>query len=186
MIDVGGLKKGITIELDNQLYTIVEWNHIKVANGAAQVRLRLKDIKNGHNIEKTFQATKKFNQVRLDRSHASYLYSDDNMHYFMDSESFEQTVLSSDQLGDALDYLKENLELDILKYGEKTLGVELPIAVELVVAETGPSYKGDTAQGGSKPATLETGLTINVPLFINIGDKISIDTRTGSYIERVS
>ena len=185
MISTSELKKGIAIELDGQLYTIIDWQHIKTGRGSAQVRLKLRNIRAEHTIERTFQAGERFNQVRIERRMASYLYSDNDLHYFMDRETFEQTILSTVQLGDALNYLKEGQELEVLKYGDEAIGAELPVSVKLVVAETGPSFKGDTAQGGSKPATMDTGLVVQVPLFVNNGDVISVDTRNGSYLERV-
>ncbi len=184
MIDAGDLKKGIAIELDGVLYQIIDWQHIKVARGSAQVRLKLRDIKGGHTIERTFSAGDKFNQVRLEQKSAQYLYQDGNLYYFMDNESFEQTPLTSEQLGDALNYLKEGTTVTISRHGDDAIGIEMPITVELVVTETGPSYKGDTSQAGTKPAVLETGVTIQVPYFISTGDTIRVDTRNGSYVER--
>jgi len=186
MITTSNLKKGISIELDGGLYTIIDWEHIKTGRGSAQVRLKLKDLRAGHTIEKTFQAGSKFNQARIERRRSSYLYSDGDLYYFMDSETFDQTMINSDALGDAISYLKEGQELEVLMYGNETMGVELPTSVQLAIAETGPSFKGDTAQGGNKPATLETGLIVQVPMFLNNDDIISVDTRTGTYIERVS
>jgi elongation factor P len=186
MITTGDLKKGITIELDNGLYTIIDWEHIKTGRGSAQVRLRLKDLRAGHTIERTFQAGSKFSQARIERRRSSYLYSDGDFYYFMDTETFDQTMINTDILGDIISFLKDGQEVEVLKHGDETIGVELPTSVQLVIGETGPSFKGDTAQGGNKPATLETGLIVQVPLFLNNGDIISVDTRTGSYIERVS
>lgn len=185
MISTGELKKGITIELDGALYQILDWQHIKMGRGSAQVRLKLRDIRAGHTIERTFQAGEKFSRARLDRRAVQFLYSEGALHYFMDSESFEQTVLSRDQLGDALNYLKEGASLELLTYKDEAISVELPNSVELEVVETGPGFKGDTATAGNKPAKLETGITIQVPLFINNGDIVRVDTRTGEYLERV-
>ncbi len=184
MIDAGDVRKGIAIELDDVLYTVVDFQHIKVARGSAQIRLRLKDIRAGHNIERTFQATERFNQIRLEQRQAQYLYKDDDLYYFMDTESFEQTPLSGEQLGDALDYLKEEMMVQLSKNGEDAIGIELPITVALEVTDTGPSFKGDTSSGGTKPAVLETGITVGVPFFINNGDVIKVDTRNGNYVER--
>ena len=184
MIDAGELKKGITIELDGQLYTILDFQHIKIGRGSAQIRLRLRDVRAGHTIERTFQAGEKFNRVRLEQRSAQYLYQDGNLYYFMDNETFEQTPLNVDQLGDALNYLKEEMSVMISRHGDEAIGVELPITVELAIAETGPSFKGDTSSAGTKPAVLETGITIQVPFFINTGDIVRVDTRNGSYIER--
>jgi len=186
MISTGELKKGITIELEGELYQIIDWQHIKMGRGSAQVRLKLRDIRGGHNIERTFQAGEKFPRARLDRHAVQFLYSEGDLYYFMDSESFEQTVLSRDQLGDAIHYLKEGMSLDILTYKDEPISVELPNSVELEVMETGPGFKGDTATAGNKPAKLETGITIQVPIFVNNGDIVRVDTRTGGYLERVS
>ena len=184
MIDAGELKKGITIELDGQLFTILDFQHIKIGRGSAQIRLRLRDVRAGHTIERTFQAGEKFNRVRLEQRSAQYLYQDGDLYYFMDNETFEQTPLAAEQLGDALNYLKEEMSVMISRHGDEAIGVELPITVELAIAETGPSFKGDTSSAGTKPAVLETGITIQVPFFINTGDIVRVDTRNGSYIER--
>lgn len=184
IISAGELKKGITIELEGQLYRITDYQHIKIGRGSAQVRLRLHDILAGHTIERTFQASEKFNQAHLEQHTAQYLYQDNNLYYFMDNESFEQIPLTAEQLGEALNYLKEGMEVTIVNYKDKPLGVELPTAVELRVTETGPGFKGNTATAGTKPATLETGAAIQVPMFINTGDIIKIDTRSGKYLER--
>ena len=185
MIDATEARKGITIELDGQLYNILDYQHIKMGRGSAQVKLRLRDIRAGHTIERTFQAGDRFERVRLDQRPAQYLYRDDDLYYFMDTQSFEQTPLTSQQLGNALNYIKEGMTLTISRYGDEAIGVDLPITVELLVAETGPSFKGDTSQAGTKPAVLETGVTIQIPFFINTGDMVRVDTRTGSYVERV-
>jgi elongation factor P len=186
MIDSGELKKGITIELDDKLYQVLDYQHIKMGRGSAQVRLKLRDIRSGHTIERSFQASEKFSRARLDSRTMQYLYNDGNAYYFMDQETFEQIPLDFSQLGDALNYLKEGMSLDVSSYKGEVVGVELPITVELEVAETGPGFKGDTATAGNKPAKLETGLTIQVPMFINTGDIIKVDTRTGTYLERVN
>ena len=186
MIDTGDLKKGITIELEGELYTIVDWQHIKMGRGSAQVRLKLRDIRKGHTIERTFQAGEKFTRARLDRRAVQFLYSDGQLYYFMDSETFEQSTLDAERLGDGLNYLKEGMSLEILSYKDKPISVELPNSVELEVVETGPGFKGNTATAGNKPAKLETGITIQVPLFVNNGDIVRVDTRTGEYLERVS
>jgi len=186
MISTSDLKKGLVIELEGGLYQILDWQHIKVGRGTAQVRLKLRDIRAGHTIERTFQAGEKFNRARLDRHAIQFLYSDGDLYYFMDSESFEQTVLNREQLGDTINYLKEGMSLDILTYKDEPINVELPNSVELQVVETGPGFKGNTATAGNKPAKLETGITIQVPLFVNNGDILRVDTRTGQYLERVS
>ena len=184
MITSGGLRKGITIELEGQLYQVLEYQHIKMKR-TALVRLKLRDIRGGHTIERTFQATEKFTRARLDYRSMQYLYNEGNLYYFMDEESFEQVSLDGKQLGDAISYLKEGMSLQISSYKGELVGVEMPITVELEVVDTDPGFKGDTATGGNKPAKLESGITIQVPLFINKGDIIKVDTRSGSYLERV-
>ncbi|MBM2826863.1 MAG: efp [Dehalococcoidia bacterium] len=186
MISTNELRKGISLEMDGTLYQVLEYHHIKTGRGSAQVRLRLRDVKGGHIIEKTVQAGERFTRARMERRQVQYLYQDEDLYYFMDQSSYEQTALDSVQLGDALSYLKENLTLDLLIYNSEPIGVEMPLSVELTITETGPSFKGDTAQGGTKAATLETGLLVQVPLFLNNGDVVKVDTRTGEYLERVS
>jgi len=186
MIDSGELRKGITIEMEEKLYQVLDYQHIKMGRGSAQVRLKLRDIRSGHTIERTFQASEKFTRARLDSRTMQYLYKDGDSYYFMDEETFEQMPIDASQLGDSINYLKEGMSLEISSYKGEVIDVELPVAVELQVIETGPGFKGDTATAGNKPAKLETGITIQVPLFINNGDTIKIDTRTGDYLERVS
>lgn len=185
MIDAGELKKGITIMLDGQLYQVLDYNHIKMGRGSAQIRIRLRDVKAGHTIEKSFQASEKFAKVFLERRPVQFLYSDSDLFNFMDSETYEQFTVDKALMGDALNYLKENMNLEIVIHKGTPIGVELPVSVELAIAETGPGFKGNTASAGGKPAKLETGLTIQVPFFINTGDVIKVDTRTGVYLERV-
>ena len=184
MISTGDLKKGITIELDGGLYQIMDWQHIKIGRGSAQVRLKLRDIRGGHTIERTFQSGEKFPRARLDRHTVQYLYNDESLYYFMDAETFEQSMLNREQLGDAVNYLKDGMTLDILYYKDEPISVELPNSVELEVMETEPGFKGDTATNLNKPAKLETGITIQVPLFVDAGQVIRVDTRTGLYLER--
>jgi elongation factor P len=186
MISTGDLKKGIAIELEGTLYTIVDYAHIKMGRGSAQVRLKLRDVKAGHIIERTFQAGEKFPRARLLRLSAQYLYAEGDVHHFMNTETYDQIALNTDQLGDAHHYLRENAICEVLIHGDQPIGVELPAAVELAVAQTDPWVRGDTAQGGTKPARMETGIMVNVPLFINSGDMIKVDTRSGQYLERVS
>ncbi|MDP2659917.1 MAG: elongation factor P [Dehalococcoidia bacterium] len=185
MITTGELKKGISIELDGELFTILDYQHLKLGRGSAQVRIKLRDVRGGHTIERTFQAGDRFPRAYLDRNTVQYLYSDGELYHFMNVENFEQSALTKEQVGEALNYLKENMTVDLLTYKGDPIGVELPITVELQVAETDPGFKGDTATGGNKTARLETGLTISVPLFINTGDVLKVDTRTGTYVERV-
>jgi elongation factor P len=186
MIDSSEMRKGVTIELDDKLYQVISYQHIKMGRGSAQVRLKLRDIRSGHTIERSFQASERFKRARLDYRTMQYLYNDGDAYYFMDEKTFEQLPISSAQLGDALSFLKENMSVEVSSYQGKLIGVELPITVELEVLETGPAFKGDTATAGNKPARLETGITIQVPLFISNGDIIKVDTRTGQYLERVS
>lgn len=174
------------IELEGQLYQIVDFQHIKMGRGSAQVRLKLRNVKTGGTVDKSFQATEKFQRVRLDHRTVQFLYSDDDQYHFMDTDTYDQVVLTRDILGDAINYLKENQTLELQSYNEAPIGVELPITVDLVITQTDPGFKGDTATGGTKPATLETGLVVQVPLFVTQGETIRVDTRTGTYLERVS
>ena len=185
MINAGELKKGITINLDGQLYQVLDYQHIKMGRGSAQVRLRLRDVRAGHTTERVFQASEKFARAFLERRPVQYLYHDGGLYYFMDTETFDQIPVDKAMLGDMLNYIKENLNLQVLTHKGETIGVELPVSVELKVTEAGPGFKGDTASAGSKPAKLETGINIQVPFFINTGDTIKVDTRTGEYLERV-
>jgi len=184
MIDTGDLRKGVTIELDGNLYTIVDWEHVKVGRGGAVVRLKLRDVRAGHIIERTWPAGSKFQRARVERQQAQFLYADGDIYHFMNKETYDQIAMNRDRLGDAALYLKENDDCQVLTYGDEAISVELPAAVVLEVAQTDPWVRGDTAQGGTKPARLETGLTVNVPLFVNRGDKIKVDTRSGQYLER--
>ncbi len=186
MISTGELKKGVIIELDGHLWNILEYQHIKMGRGSAQVRLKLRNVRTGSIIERTFQAGEKFPRARLDRQHVQFLYADDNLYHFMDTDTYEQRALTREQLGESVNYLKDNLTLDLLTYNDEPVDVELPITVDLAVERTEPGFKGDTATGSSKPATLETGLVVQVPLFINESDVIRVDTRGGDYLERVS
>ena len=184
MISTGDLRKGVAIELDGVLYNIVDWEHIKMGRGSAQIRMKLKDLRRGHTVEKTFQAGEKFLRARVDRHPMQFLYSDGDFFHFMNNETYEQMQLTPDQVGDAAQYLVENGNADVLTYGDEPIGVELPTSVTLTITRTDPGFKGDTATGGTKPATLETGKVINVPLFLSEGDRISVDTRTGQYLGR--
>ena len=184
MISSSELRKGIIIELAGKLYQVAEYHHIKMKR-TALVRLKLKDIRGGHTTEQTFQASEKFVRVRLDSRPMQYLYNDGGLYYFMDEENFEQMPLSISQLGDAINYIKEGISLEVSSYKGEVIACEIPITVELEVTDTEPGFKGDTSTGGTKPARLETGITTQVPLFINKQDVIKIDTRTGNYLERV-
>lgn len=186
MISSGEMRKGIIIELDGELYQVLDYHHLKLGRGSAQVRLKLRDIRGRHTIERTFQATEKFARARLDYRTMQYLYNEADLYYFMDEATFEQLPLNASQLGDALNFLKEGMSLEVSSYKGELVGVELPITVELEVTQTEPGFKGDTATAGTKPAKLETGLSLQVPLFVNEGDIIKVDTRSGTYLERVS
>jgi len=186
MIDAGELRKGIAIELEGKIYQITEYHHIKVGRGSAQIRLRLRDIRSGNTTERSFQANDKFTPAFLEHRTSQYLYNDGILYYFMDNESYEQMALTADQIGEAINYLKEGLNLEILTCKGAAVNIELPAAVGLQVTETEPGFKGDTATGGSKPAKVETGTTVQVPLFINVGDIIKVDTRSGEYLEKAS
>jgi elongation factor P len=186
MISTGDLRKGVTIELDGTLYSVIEYQHIKMGRGSAQVRLKLRDVRAGHTIERTFQAGEKFSRARLDRHPMQFLYEDGGLYYFMNTETYDQTPLTKEQVGDALLYLKENESVDLLTYGDEPIEIELPTTVDLKVVQTEPGFKGDTTSGATKPATLETGLVVQVPLFIDEGNVLKVDTRTGEYLTRVS
>ena len=183
MISGSELRKGVIIELEGKLYQVIEYRHVKMKR-TALARVKLRDIRAGHTIEQSFPSDQKFTRVRLEFRGMQYLYNDGDLYYFMDEENFEQVPLSSSQLGDAVNYLKEGRSVQVSSYKEEIVGIELPVSVELEVVDTGPGFKGDTATAGTKPATLETGLTIQVPMFINNGDIIKVDTRDGSYLER--
>jgi len=185
MISGGELRKGITVELEGKVYQVIGYQHVKMKR-TALARVKLRDIQGGHTIERTFQSNEKFTRARLNYRRMQYLYNDGDLYYFMDEESFEQMPLNASQLGDTISYLKEGISLEVSSYKGELVGVELPITVELSVTKTDPGFKGDTATAGNKPAKLETGITIQVPLFINEGDVIKVDTRNGSYLERVS
>ena len=185
MISGSELRKGVIIELEDKLYQVVEYQHVKMKR-TALAKVKLRDINAGHTIERSFQSDERLVRARLDSRPMQYLYNDGSLYYFMDQESFEQMPLTAGQLGDALDYLKEGNSVEVTSYKGEVVGIELPITVDLEITETEPGFKGDTATGGSKPATLETGLTIQVPLFINQGDIVKVDTRTGTYLERSS
>ncbi|MBW3625577.1 MAG: elongation factor P [Armatimonadetes bacterium] len=184
-IDTSNFKNGISIIIDGQLFTINEFQHVKPGKGPAFVRTKLKNVRTGSTVDKTFRAGEKMEQAILDRRPMQYLYSTGDAYIFMDQEDYDQIEISAQQLGDQSRYLKENLEVQVLTHNSEVLGVDIPITMELEVVETDPGLRGDTASGGSKPAKVETGAVVNVPLFINIGDKIKVDTRSDSYLERV-
>ena len=185
MISAGDFRNGVTLEIEGQIFQIIEFQHVKPGKGAAFVRTKLKNIINGGVVEKTFRPTEKFPTARIDRVDMQYLYSDGDLYHFMNVENYDQIALNADAIGDSLKFVKENEMGKICSTKGEVFAVEPPLFVELEVTETEPGFKGDTAQGASKPATVETGATVNVPLFVEIGDKIKIDTRTGEYLSRV-
>ena len=185
MISTSDLKRGAMMELDGQIVQVLSYEHQKIGRGSAQVRLKVKNIRSGAIFDTTAQAGTKWPRIRLDQREVQYLYSEGELHHFMDKENYEQIALSPAQLGDAVNFLKDGMELEVLMYDNEPVGVDMPLNVVLEVIQTDPGFKGDTATGGTKPAQLETGLTINVPLFVNTGDRIRVDTRDSSYIERV-
>ncbi len=184
MISTADFKNGMTIELGGKLYEIVSFQHVKPGKGGAFVRTKLKELKSGHILDKTFRAGEKMNRAFLDEKEMQYLYREDNFFYFMNLEDYEQSAINEDQLGESIKFLKENMVVTILMHQSTLIGINLPLFVELKVTKTEPGMRGDTVSGGSKPATLETGTIIQVPLFINNGDSVRIDTRTGKYVER--
>jgi elongation factor P len=184
MISTGDLKRGMTLELDGDLWNVLEYNHLKLGRGSAQARLKLRNVKTGTIVERTFQSGEKFRRAILDRKTVQYLYHEDSTYHFMDLETYEQTAMSAEQLGDITSYLKDGQTLELLTYQDQPIGADLPPSVVLEVTRTDPGLRGDTATAGTKPATLETGLVVQVPLFVNEGDRIRVDTRTGQYLER--
>jgi elongation factor P len=185
MISTSELHKGVVIELDGDLWQILDYHHIKMGRGSAQVRIKLKNVKKGSTVEKSFQAGEKFPRALLDRRPIQFMYRDGDDFHFMEMESYEQFHLNASQLDDAVNYMKDGMTLDRISHDGETLGVELPITVELVVVETDPGFAGDTATGARKPATTESGLIVSVPLFVTEGDTIRVDTRTGEYQTRL-
>ncbi len=185
MISTGDIKKGVIIELDGQLMKVLDWTHIKMARGSAQVRMKLQNVRKGDITERTFQAGTRWPRARVDQRRVQYLYSDGDSFHFMDTATYDQFAVSAAQLGDDALFLKENTEAFITSHEGEVLGVDLPVSVDLVVAATEPGFAGDTATGARKAATLETGLVVQVPLFVNEGDTLRIDTRTGEYQTRI-
>ena len=185
MISAGDFRNGITLEIDGKVVQIIEFQHVKTGKGAAFVRTKLKNIINGGVVEKTFRPTEKFPQAHIDRVDMQYLYSDGDLFHFMNVETYDQIALNADDIGDALKFVKENEMVKVCSYNGNVFAVEPPLFVELEITETEPGFKGDTAQGATKPATVETGAVVYVPLFVDQGDKIKIDTRSGEYLSRV-
>lgn len=185
MISAGDFKNGITLEIDGQVVQIMEFQHVKPGKGAAFVRTKLKNVINGGVVERTFRPTEKFPQARIERVDMQYLYADGELFNFMNQETYDQVALNQDIIGDALKFVKENEVCKVCSYNGNVFSVEPPLFVELEITDTEPGFKGDTAQGATKPATVETGAVVYVPLFVDMGDKIKIDTRTGEYLSRV-
>jgi len=185
MISAGDFRKGVTIDIDGQVWTIVDFQHVKPGKGAAFVRTKIKNVVTGAVLEKTFSPTEKFPKAHIDKKEMQYLYSDGELHYFMDTETYEQLPLNFDMVESALPFIKENMNVSIKFFKGEAFSVEPPNFVELEVTETDPGFKGDTATGATKPATLETGYKLMVPLFVEQGDILRVDTRTGEYMERM-
>ena len=185
MISAGDFRNGVTLEMEGNIYQIIEFQHVKPGKGAAFVRTKLKNIISGGVVEKTFRPTEKFPQARIDRVEMQYLYTDGDLFHFMNTETYDQIALNKDAIGDALKFVKENEMVKICSHNGNVFAVEPPLFVELEVTETEPGFKGDTATGATKPATVETGAVVYVPLFVETGDKLKIDTRSGEYLSRV-
>jgi elongation factor P len=185
MISTGELRKGVAIELDGELWQILDYHHIKMGRGSAQVRITLRNIKRGQTIERSFQAGTKWPRASMEKRPVQFLYRDGDDYHFMDNDTYDQFSLTADQLGDAASYMKDGMTLDRTTYQGETIGVELPITVDLKVVATEPGFAGDTQTGARKPATTDTGLVVQVPIFVGEGDTIRVDTRTGEYQTRV-
>ena len=185
MVSAGDFRNGLTIELDNGIFQIVEFQHVKPGKGAAFVRTKLRNIKSGGVIERTFRPTEKCPQAHIEKRDMQYLYNDGDLYNFMDVETFDQFGLNEEAIGDSLKFVKENEMVKMLSHNGEVFAIEPPLFVELEITETEPGFKGDTATGATKPATVETGATVYVPLFVETGDRISIDTRSGEYLKRV-
>ena len=185
MISAGDFRNGVTLEIEGNVYQIMEFQHVKPGKGAAFVRTKLKNIINGGVVEKTFRPTEKFPAARIDRVEMQYLYNDGDLYNFMNTENYDQIALNKDDIGDSLKFVKENEMVKICSHNGNVFAVEAPLFVELEIIDTEPGFKGDTATGATKPATVETGAVVNVPLFVEQGNKIKIDTRTGEYLSRV-
>jgi len=185
LISTGDVKKGVIIELDGQLMKVLDWTHIKMARGSAQVRMKLQNVRKGDIVERTFQAGTRWPRARVEQRKAQFLYSDGDAYHFMDAESYDQFAIRAAMLGDDAKYLLENTDVHVSTHEGEVLGVDLPLTVDLRVAQTDPGFAGDTATGAKKLATVETGLVVQVPLFVNEGDVLRIDTRNGEYVTRV-
>lgn len=184
MVSAGDFKNGLTVNIEGTVYQIMDFQHVKPGKGAAFVRTKLKDIINGGVVEKTFRPSEKFDTAHIERQEMQYLYSDGDLFHFMDTESYEQIAVNQDTVGDSLKFVKENENVKVISYQGSVFSIEPPITVELAIIETEPGFKGDTAQGATKPAIVETGAQVMVPLFVEQGDMLKIDTRTGEYLSR--
>ena len=185
MIDVNDLRKGVSFELDGEIYKVIEYHHTKVARGAATIRVKLRNLRSGATLEKAFSSSDRVQDIRLDKRNVQFLYADGDLYHFMDTDTYEQPVLSAKLLGDAIRYLTDNVTLTLLVYEGEPIEVELPTTVELEVVDGEPGYAGDTAQGATKEVTVSTGLKVETPLFVQIGNVIRVDTRDGRYVTRV-
>jgi len=185
MYETSDIRKGLKIEMDGDVYSVVEFLHVKPGKGGAFIRTKLKSLSRGAVVEKTFRSGEKLGKPDLEEKKMQFLYSSDDQYCLMDAETYEQTFLTKEQLGSSSEFLKENITISVLFHNNKPITVELPTFVELAISETEPGEKGDTVSGGSKAATLETGAVVQVPLFLNTGDVVKVDTRTGAYVERV-
>ena len=185
MISVNDFKTGLTVKIDGELFQIIDFLHVKPGKGAAFVRSKIRNVRTGNVLERTFRGGEKIERAHIEHRHASFTYKDGDMYHFMDTESYEDTAIESELIGDDVKWLKDGMECEISIHDEKVIGIEVPNFVELVVTETEPGFKGDTATGATKPATLETGAVVNVPLFVEIGTKLQIDTRSGEYLRRL-
>lgn len=185
MISAGDFKNGVTVEIEGNIYQILEFQHVKPGKGAAFVRTKLRNIISGSVVEKTFRPSEKFPKAHIERKEMQYLYADGDLFNFMDTETYDQIALNAETIGDALKFVKENENVTVCSHNGNVFAVEPPLFVELEITETEPGFKGDTAQGATKPATVETGAVVYVPLFVEQGDKLKIDTRSGEYLSRV-
>ena len=184
MIESGDLRRGITIQLEGTIYQVLDWKHIKMGRGSAQVRMKLRDIVDGHTIERTFQSGERFPRAVLERQEVQYLYNEGDLYHFMNTETYDQMTIDRDKIEEALPYLVDGMSLSLIFYESDPVGVELPTTVELTIVEAPPSFRGDTAAGNTKPVVLETGITIQVPYFLEAGERVVVDTRSGEYAGR--
>jgi elongation factor P len=185
MLEANELRKGVTFELDSELYRVLDYQHIKVGRGGATIRVKVRNLRSGVTLEKTFNSGDRVQDIRLEKREVQYLYSDGDLHHFMDTETYEQPILSAETLGDSIGYLTDGTTITLLTYDGEPIDVELPVTVDLEVVHAEPGYAGDTAQGATKEVRVSTGLKVQTPLFVEEGDVIRIDTRSGSYVTRV-